>query len=86
MRCCVITREQQSCVGGLAQSEECVVRNDEAPGSKPGFSKCKCYVCRCGRVVKASDSKSDGFSRAGSNPVADVYILIAAPVPLWPNG
>ena len=25
-------------VGGLAQSEECVVSNDEAPGSKPGFS------------------------------------------------
>ena len=24
--------------GGLAQSEEHVVRNDEAPGSKPGFS------------------------------------------------
>ena len=26
-------------VGGLAQLEERVVRNDEAPGSKPGFSK-----------------------------------------------
>ena len=25
-------------LGGLAQSEECVVSNDEAPGSKPGFS------------------------------------------------
>ena len=25
-------------VGGLAQSEECVVRNDEAAGSKPAFS------------------------------------------------
>ena len=25
-------------LGGLAQSVECVVRNDEAPGSKPGFS------------------------------------------------
>ena len=25
-------------IGGLAQSVECVVRNDEAPGSKPGFS------------------------------------------------
>ena len=25
-------------VGGLAQSVECVVSNDEAPGSKPGFS------------------------------------------------
>ena len=24
--------------GGLAQSVECVVSNDEAPGSKPGFS------------------------------------------------
>ena len=28
----------QSLSGGLAQSVECVVRNDEAPGSKPGFS------------------------------------------------
>ena len=28
-----------SVTGGLAQSEECVVRNDEAPGSKPGLSK-----------------------------------------------
>ena len=26
--------------GGLAQSVECVVSNDEAPGSKPGFSTC----------------------------------------------
>ena len=25
-------------LGGLAQSVECVVCNDEAPGSKPGFS------------------------------------------------
>ena len=25
-------------MGGLAQSVECVVSNDEAPGSKPGFS------------------------------------------------
>ena len=25
-------------LGGLAQSVECVVSNDEAPGSKPGFS------------------------------------------------
>ena len=29
--------EKKNC-GGLAQSEECVVSNDEAPGSKPGFS------------------------------------------------
>ena len=28
----------QHSTGGLAQSVECVVRNDEAPGSKPGFS------------------------------------------------
>ena len=28
----------QMSVGGLAQSVECVVSNDEAPGSKPGFS------------------------------------------------
>ena len=31
------------------------------------------YVCcQFGRVVKASDSKSDGVTRAGSNPAADV--------------
>ena len=28
----------QLSTGGLAQSVECVVCNDEAPGSKPGFS------------------------------------------------
>ena len=32
------TFELSSCDGGLAQSEEYVVRNDKAPGSKPGFS------------------------------------------------
>ena len=30
--------------GGLAQSEEHVVRNDEAPGSKPGISIYKEYI------------------------------------------
>ena len=30
--------------GGLAQSEERVVSNDEAPGSKPGFSNF-IFVC-----------------------------------------
>ena len=30
--------ECRSCHGGLAQSVECVVRNDEAAGSKPAFS------------------------------------------------
>ena len=29
-------------IGGLAQSVECVVSNDEAPGSKPGFSTFFC--------------------------------------------
>ena len=32
--------------GGLAQSVECVVRNDEAPGSKPGFSTFYCTRSR----------------------------------------
>ena len=44
-------------VGGLAQSVECVVSNDEAPGSKPGFStlfvKEQSTVRYLGRVVKA---------------------------------
>ena len=30
--------------GVLAQSEECVVSNDEAPGSKPGFSNIFFFV------------------------------------------
>ena len=33
--------------GGLAQLEERVVRNDEAPGSKPGFSTGLPAVCVC---------------------------------------
>ena len=31
--------------------------------------------CQFGRVVKASDSKSDGVTRAGSNPAADVLLF-----------
>ncbi len=47
--------------GGLAQSVECVVCNDEAPGSKPGFSIFWIYKRHLGRVVKAVDSKSTGL-------------------------
>ncbi len=36
--------------GELAQSEECVVRNDEAPGSKPGFSTKKAKHSSLGSV------------------------------------
>ena len=35
--------------GGLAQSVECLVCNEEALGSKPGFS----IICLFGQVVKA---------------------------------
>ena len=28
------------------------------------------------RVVKESDSKSDGLARAGSNPAADVFLFL----------
>ncbi len=31
------------------------------------------YACQYVRVVKEADSKSAGFSRAGSNPAADVF-------------
>ena len=64
-------------VGGLAQLVECVVSNDEAPGSKPGFSifflygKLSTILLKmnsyrntnrhCGRVVKALDLKSGGL-------------------------
>ena len=35
------------------------------------------FVASCdGRVVKASDSKSDGFSRVGSNPTRSVSLFI----------
>ena len=47
--------------GGLAQSVECVVCNDEAPGSKPGFSTFDLVRWQVGRVVKAVDSKSTGL-------------------------
>ena len=32
--------------------------------------------CQFGRVVKASDSKSDGVTRVGSNPAADVSFFL----------
>ena len=38
---------KQASQGGLAQLEERVVSNDEAPGSKPGFSISFCRVCAC---------------------------------------
>ena len=37
--------------GGLAQSVECVVSNDEAPGSKPGFSISYCLRSLVGRAL-----------------------------------
>ena len=51
-------------LGGLAQSVECVVRNDEAPGSKPGFST----FCYSGAWMaewsKALDLSSSGRKSA----------------------
>ena len=44
-------------VGGLAQSVECVVRNDEAPGSKPGFSTL--FVKRSSAAVPKSSSSGN---------------------------
>ena len=32
-------------------------------------------ISRFGRVVKATDLKSVGFARAGSNPAADDFLL-----------
>ena len=40
-------------------------------------------MCCDGRVVKASDSKSDGVTRTGSNPVRSEFFLIFNPVFLY---
>ena len=37
-------------------------------------NKANCQISRFGRVVKATDLKSVGFARAGSNPAADVFL------------
>ena len=71
--------------GGLAQSVECVVRNDEAPGSKPGFSivfamrtgsesgnrreDCASYQCLHSLVVR---TPLCGSGNPGSNPGAGI--------------
>ena len=73
--------------GGLAQSVECVVRNDEAPGSKPGFSivfamrtgsesgnrrgDCASYQCLHSLVVR---TPLCGSGNPGSNPGAGIYL------------
>jgi hypothetical protein len=43
--------------GGLAQSVECVVSNDEAPGSKPGFSTRFCRHKLSGQVALVLDNQ-----------------------------
>ena len=45
-------------IGGLAQSEECVVRNDEAPGSKPGLSRQGDWSSG---MILASGARGQGF-------------------------
>ena len=47
-----------SVTGGLAQSEECVVRNDKAPGSKPGFSTLGDWSSG---MILASGARGRGF-------------------------
>ena len=56
----MLTSKHTVTSGGLAQSEECVVCNDEAPGSKPGFSIWSYSV-----MVITLDFES---SNPGSNP------------------
>ena len=51
--------------GGLAQSVECVVRNDEAPGSKPGFS----MVIFCYQPIPHSLVGYDDRLTRGRSPV-----------------
>ena len=53
--------------GGLAQSVECVVRNDEAPGSKPGFSTFV-SVCSGTTTVTTTTSTSKRVPRPGVEP------------------
>ena len=55
--------------GGLAQSVECVVRNDEAPGSKPGFSKFQCFHSLVVRTPLC------GSGNPGSTPGGGTYLL-----------
>jgi hypothetical protein len=56
-------------IGGLAQSVECVVRNDEAPGSKPGFSM---FCATLTHVVRSFSlvvrTPRCGRGNPGSNP------------------
>ena len=61
--------------GGLAQSVECVVRNDEAPGSKPGFSSPIAFVCKRSHSLVVRTPLC-GSGNPGSNP--GVGILISA--------
>ena len=57
--------------GGLAQSVECVVCNDEAPGSKPGFSTFSSNKGSHSLVVR---TPLCGSGNPGSNPGGGIII------------
>ena len=54
--------------GGLAQSVECVVCNDEAPGSKPGFSSSFTVSGILAEWLRRQIRNLLGYARVGSNP------------------
>ena len=53
------------------QSEACFVRNEEVPGSKPGFSNIKTKSAWRNWITRLTTNQEI----AGSSPVADVYTL-----------
>ena len=58
----------------VAQVAEHSPSKRKVKGSNPfGGFVCCVVACHYGRVVKALDLKSNGFSRAGSNPAGDVH-------------
>ena len=59
--------------GGLAQSVECVVSNDEAPGSKPGFSTSFCYQL-VALVAQMVERKTLNLVVVGSIPTEGVFL------------
>ena len=58
--------------GGLAQSVECVVSNDEAPGSKPGFSIFAEHPCEAS-IAQMVERKTLNLVVVGSIPTGGVF-------------
>ena len=59
--------------GGLAQSVECVVSNDEAPGSKPGFSIFAEHPCEAS-IAQMVERKTLNLVVVGSIPTGGALL------------